>query len=130
MQNNICENPFSISPGQYKIYLGKHTGYDVFMYDVSDDFFTINNTPTQGITATALSNASGTIATITNGGSGYVTAPIVTVTGGVCSNHPVASATISTSGVVTNIILTGAVNCTTAPILIVAPPFPPIPQKC
>jgi len=77
-----------------------------------------------GTTAYAISNATGTAAAIpTNGGgSGYTSAPAVTVTGGVCTTRPVATATISSAGVVTGVTLSGAVGCTVAPILTIAPP--------
>lgn len=137
MQDNVCSSPFTVVAGQYKIYLGKHGGYNNFMYDISDGFFTINPVA-QAMTATAISNASGSIATITNAGSGYTSAPVVTVTGGTCSNRPIATATISTTGTVTSIILstinpspTGIPNCTSAPILtIAAPPSTPITPTC
>lgn len=79
-------------------------------------------------TATAVSNAAGTIATITNGGSGYTSIPVVEVSGGVCSDRPIATATISTSGTVTSIKLSssqipnGIPKCTIAPILTIAAP--------
>ena len=81
---------------------------------------------TTGTTATAISNAAGTLATIpTNGGgSGYSQAnpPRVTVTGGTCTTLPTATATVSAAGVVTGVTLTGANQCTVAPILTIDPP--------
>ncbi len=77
-------------------------------------------------TATAVSNAAGTIATITNPGFGYpsyTSSPIVTVTGGTCTKLPTATARASL-GVVNSVILTGAVNCTVAPIITIASPIP------
>lgn len=73
------------------------------------------------MTATATSNASGTLVNITNGGSGYTVAPVVTVSGGTCVTRPTASATI-TNGSVTSIVLSGADNCTVAPTLIISAP--------
>jgi hypothetical protein len=73
-------------------------------------------------TATVTSNPNGTTATVTYGGSGYGDAPLVTVTNaGTCTTRPTATATIS-GGVVTGVSLSGAVGCTVAPTLTIAPP--------
>ena len=57
------------------------------------------------------------------GGSGYITTPVVTVTGGNCTTRPTATATINaTTKTVTSVTLTGAVGCSAAPILIIADP--------
>ncbi len=82
---------------------------------------------TGGTAATAIANATGTAAVIpTNGGgAGYTSAPLVTVTQGAvggCTTLPTATATISTAGTVTGVTLTGANQCTVAPILTIAPP--------
>lgn len=83
---------------------------------------------TVGTTATAISNTAGTVATIpTNGGgSGYSSTnpPRVTVTGtpGKCTTLPTAVATVSAAGVVTGVNLSGAEQCTEAPILTIDPP--------
>lgn len=45
--------------------------------------------------ATALSNAAGTFANITKGGSGYSEVPNVTVSGGTCTTLPTATAVLS-----------------------------------
>lgn len=76
-----------------------------------------------GVTATATSNTTGTTATVVGGGSGYITTPVVTVTGGNCTTRPTATATINaTTKTVTSVTLTGAVGCSAAPILIIADP--------
>jgi hypothetical protein len=81
---------------------------------------------TTGTTATAISNNTGTLATIpTNGGgSGYSSTnpPLVTVTGGICTTLPTAVAIVSPAGVLTGVNLTGAHQCTVAPVLTIAPP--------
>jgi hypothetical protein len=73
-------------------------------------------------TATATSNATGTTATVSYGGSGYGDVPLVTVTNaGTCSTRPTATATIS-GGAVTAVTLSGAVGCSVAPTLTIAQP--------
>jgi uncharacterized repeat protein (TIGR01451 family) len=50
---------------------------------------------TNGYQATAIGNANGTAATINYGGLGYTSAPIVTVSGGLCTTLPTATATVT-----------------------------------
>jgi hypothetical protein len=81
-------------------------------------------------TATATSNAAGTTATITNGGTGYSNTagnlPTVTVSGGACTTRPTATAVVTTTGAtagaISSITLTGAVACTVAPVLTISAP--------
>ena len=77
-----------------------------------------------GSPAYAISHVFGSMAVIpTNGGgSGYTTAPLVSVTGGVCTTRPLAISSISSAGVVTGVTLIGAAGCTVAPILTIASP--------
>lgn len=84
---------------------------------------------TEGYRATAFSNSAGTIATIASGGAGYVTAPAVTVSGGLCTTLPTATAVL-TGDVVTGVTLTGAVSCTVAPTLTIEASPKPYAVSC
>jgi hypothetical protein len=76
--------------------------------------------PTNGMKAQAFTMITAMTATITNGGSGYSTAPAVTFSGGICTSQPSATATIS-GGVVTGLTIAN-VNCLKIPTITIAPP--------
>ena len=83
----------------------------------------------QGDTATATADGSNLDAgaltgslTITDGGSGYSSAPTVTVTGGGGDPSTVVATPVITAGVITSITVTGGENYTSAPTIEVAPP--------
>ncbi len=73
-----------------------------------------------GTTASAKITAEGFVAIIDEEGAGYITTPTVTLTGGVCSTMPTATAFIS-GGSIKKITLTGG-SCTVLPKIIIAPP--------
>ncbi|MFZ2492275.1 MAG: hypothetical protein WA208_12405, partial [Thermoanaerobaculia bacterium] len=78
----------------------------------------VTATPTLTLTETAVPSTQRVVyVDVTNGGSGYTTAPTVTFTGGACTTAPVGYANIS-SGIVTGVTITepGA-GCTSAPII-------------
>ena len=83
--------------------------------------FWLKTTATRLHTATATSNTTGTSASVVSSGMGYTTAPTVTVTGGTCTTRPTARA-IVVDGYVTDVKLIGAVNCSAAPTISIAPP--------
>ena len=58
---------------------GTDNGLPITEVKANQTFF-LKVTPTRAHTATATSNAAGTVATMVSGGLGYTTAPVVTVT--------------------------------------------------
>ena len=91
------------------------------------DLLPIPNSPILPVNATATATATvsgGTVnaITITSGGTGYTSPPVVTFTGGgTAVTPPVATATI-VNGVVTAITLTGGSGYTSAPTVTIASP--------
>ena len=86
-------------------------------------------TAAQGDTATATADGSNLDAgaltgslTITDGGSGYSSAPTVTVTGGGGDPATVVATPVITGGVVTSITVTGGENYTSAPTIELSAP--------
>jgi hypothetical protein len=55
--------------------------------------------------------------TVTSGGAGYTSAPIVTATGGGCTTEPTFLATVAGLSVTAVTLATPGVGCTSAPIL-------------
>jgi len=83
----------------------------------------------QGSTATATASGANVAAgaltgnlTVTDGGSGYSSAPTVTVTGGGGDPATVVATPVITNGVVTSISITGGENYTSAPTITLSAP--------
>ena len=81
-----------------------------------------NPVPVQAFALAQVASGSVIGATITDGGSGYVTAPTVSIVRGGGTNAT-ATTSISSSGVVTNITITSSgIGYTNTPIIKIAPP--------
>lgn len=110
-----------------QLYFDRDNDGDIDSFFSQSDVWNLNSVmayvPANGVfVATATSNASGNTATMTYNGIGYTSVPTVTVSGGSCTTNPTATATLTVNGTISDITLTGAVGCTVAPVLTVAPP--------